>query len=81
MRHVFLLFAFTVAALFAVAQSGGQRSYNYQRALEAVENEDYNEAMRYFQKAVEENPKDGYSYMWNSYDRVFIADYQLYAEI
>ena len=64
MRHVFLLFAFTVAALFAVAQSGGQRSYNYQRALEAVENEDYNEAMRYFQKAVEENPKDGYSYMW-----------------
>ena len=64
MKHVLLLLAFIATTLFAVAQSDERGSYNYQRAMEAIKNDDYGEAMRYLQKAVEKNPKDGYSYMW-----------------
>jgi len=35
-------------------------SYNYQRGYEALQNEDYGEALEYFGKDLQENPKSGY---------------------
>lgn len=39
-------------------------SYNYQRGVEAVQNENTEEAIEYFNKDLQENPKNGYSYAW-----------------
>lgn len=47
------------------AQSGlpGMDTYNVQRAIEAVGNDDYDTAKSYFQKEVDENPKNGVGYL------------------
>lgn len=39
-------------------------SYNYQRGLEAMQEEKMQEALDYFNKDLQENPKNGYSYSW-----------------
>ena len=39
-------------------------SYNYQRGVEAVNNENTQEALEYFNKDVADNPKNGYSFSW-----------------
>lgn len=39
-------------------------SYNYQRGCEAVENNNYEEAMRFLQEELRENPKNGYAWAW-----------------
>lgn len=39
-------------------------SYNYQRGVEAIRNENVTEALDYFNKDISENPKNGYSYSW-----------------
>ena len=37
-------------------------SYNYQRGLEALQEEKRQEALDFFNKDLKENPKNGYSY-------------------
>ena len=39
-------------------------SYNYQRGMEALQNENTEEALEYFNKEVDDNPKNGYAYSW-----------------
>lgn len=39
-------------------------SYNYQRGLEAMQEEKMQEALDYFNKDLQDNPKNGYSYSW-----------------
>ena len=39
-------------------------SYNYQRGLEAMQDEKRQEALEFFNKELKENPKNGYSYSW-----------------
>jgi clan AA aspartic protease (TIGR02281 family) len=39
-------------------------SYNYQRGLEAMQDEKRQEALEFFNKDLKENPKNGYSYSW-----------------
>lgn len=39
-------------------------SYNYQRGVEAIQNENPQEALEYLNKDVAENPKNGYSFSW-----------------
>ena len=39
-------------------------SYNYQRGLEAMQEEKVDEAIDYFNKDLQENPKNGYSFSW-----------------
>ena len=39
-------------------------SYNYQRGLEAMQDEKRQEALGFFNKDLKENPKNGYSYSW-----------------
>ena len=38
--------------------------YNYLRGVEAVQNEKTEEALEYFNKDIQENPKNGYSFSW-----------------
>lgn len=39
-------------------------SYNYTRGVEAIQQENYKEALDYLNKEIEENPKNGYAYAW-----------------
>lgn len=39
-------------------------SYNYTRGVEAVNQENYEEALKYLTNEIEENPKNGYAYSW-----------------
>lgn len=42
-------------------------SYNYQRGIEAIQEEKMSDALEYFNKVISDNPKSGYPYMWVSY--------------
>lgn len=39
-------------------------SYNYRRGVEAVNNDNYAEALEYLNKEIEYHPDNGYAYMW-----------------
>lgn len=39
-------------------------SYNYQRGVEAIQNDNPQEALDYLNKDIAENPKNGYSFSW-----------------
>lgn len=39
-------------------------SYNYTRAIEAIENNNVEEALQYLNKEIEEHPESGYAYSW-----------------
>ena len=50
-------------------------SYNYQRGLEAMQEEKFDEAIDYFNKDIQENPKNGYSYSWLAHIRLVKEEY------
>ena len=50
-------------------------SYNYSRGVEAVEKEDFNEALEYLSRELNENPKNGYAYAWLSVIRNHNEEY------
>ncbi len=58
-----LAFILTFVGINMLAQNRPE-SYNYQRGLEAIQNEKTEEALEYFNKDLKENPKNGYSYSW-----------------
>ena len=39
-------------------------SYNYLRGVEAVQNENFSEALDYLNRELTENPKNGYAFSW-----------------
>ena len=49
--------------------------YNYQRGVEAVQNDKVEEALEYFSKDIQENPKNGYSYSWVAVLRLHQEEY------
>ena len=50
-------------------------SYNYQRGLEAMQEEKNEEAIDYFNKDLKENPKNGYSLSWIAHLRLLQEDF------
>ena len=50
-------------------------SYNYLRGYEAFENDEYEEALDYFNRDLKENPKNGYSFMMIAYIRAINEEY------
>ena len=42
-------------------------SYNYNRAMEALDKQDNQEALEYLNKEIKEKPKNGYAYSWIAY--------------
>lgn len=50
-------------------------SYNYLRGVEAIQSENLEEAIDYFKKDLQENPKNGYSFSWIAMLRDHQEDY------
>ena len=50
-------------------------SYNYQRGVEAFQNDNNQEALDYFNKDLSENPKNGYSFSWIAHLRLVNEEY------
>ena len=65
MKHL-LLIILTFAGISLQAQKRPE-TYNYQRGLEAMQNEKWEEAEDFFYKDVKENEQNGYSYSWLAY--------------
>ena len=63
MKRLIVIFFVFVAASLAAQNVKRPESYNYLRGVEAYNNENYNEAFDYFNKDIQENPKNGYSYL------------------
>lgn len=60
---LFLCALFCTTALFA-KEPQQPTSYNYQRGVEAVNNDNDEEAERYLSQEINNNPKNGYAYAW-----------------
>lgn len=64
-RLLFVLSVMAWSIMWVNAQSVKRpESYNYQRGLEAMQDEKRQEALEFFNKDLKENPKNGYSYSW-----------------
>lgn len=70
MKKIILSFAIAVTGVVAVfAQDNIKRpdSYNYQSGIDAYYQEDYQKSMDFFDKELEQNPKNGYAMLWEAY--------------
>ena len=59
-----LLIAMLLILQLGMAAQERPNTYNYQRGVEAIKNENVTEALDYFNRDIAENPKNGYSYSW-----------------
>lgn len=64
----------------SISQIGAQNikrpdSYNYQRGLEALREENTESALEFFNKDIAENQKSGYPHMWLSYIYLYTDEY------
>lgn len=73
----YLLTALMLLGLYqAIAQNIKRpESYNYQRGLEAMQEEKVDEALEFFNKDIQENPKNGYSFSWIAHLRLAREEY------
>lgn len=75
-RIIIITLASLLIGISAFAQNVKRpESYNYQRGVEAVQNEKVDESLEYFNKDIQENPKNGYSYSWIAMLRVHQEEY------
>ena len=58
-----MVFALAVMTFLPMAAKKDEPSYNFTRALEEAKRGNKKEAMEYFNKEVNDNPKNGYAYM------------------
>ncbi len=77
MKQIIILVMLIIGIGQMFAQSNVKRpdSYNYQRGIEAIQQEKMGEALEYFKKDIGENPKSGYPYMWMSYIYLAYEEY------
>lgn len=67
MRTILLLIACLCASASMTVMASGNKqteTFNYQRGVEAMQNRQPDEALEYFQKDLEADPKSGYSWSW-----------------
>lgn len=65
MRRFLVIVSCMMLSLASFAQNIKRpESYNYQRGLEAMQEEKMQDALDYFNKDLKDNPKNGYSYSW-----------------
>lgn len=66
MGKVFLLMVLSFVVLTVKADDNVKRpdTYNYNRGLEELNNGNQEEALSFFKKELEANPKNGYAYSW-----------------
>ena len=63
-RTLTLLLLAACTILVCAKEPQRPTSYNYQRGVEAVQNDDDKEGEKYLLAELEENPKNGYAYAW-----------------
>lgn len=74
-------FILTIVSLFVLCISSVAQdmkrpeSYNYTRGVEAFQNENYDEALEYLQKEVDENAENGYAFSWIAYIHLLSKEY------
>lgn len=75
-RQIFFL-AFMIVVTSCANNQKVERpeTYYYKRGCEAVQNEQWEEALDYFNKDIQENPKSGYSFSWVAYVGLELEDY------
>jgi tetratricopeptide (TPR) repeat protein len=67
MKRILSVLLLAVCATIVYAKEPQQpTSYNYQRGVEAVNNDNDEEGEKYLTKEINENPKNGYAYAWLS---------------
>lgn len=76
MRQIIIL----IMLLLSICQVEAQNikrpeSYNYQRGIEAMQEEKNEEAIDFFNKDLKENPKNGYSLSWIAHLRLLQEDF------
>ena len=65
MKRTLTLLLLAACAILVCAKEPKQpTSYNYQRGVEAVQNDDDKEGEKYLLAELEENPKNGYAFAW-----------------
>lgn len=66
-----------LCGIFAFAESNVKRpdTYNYNRGMEEYGKNNYDEALTYFNKEIESNPKNGYAYSWIATIRGYKEEY------
>lgn len=65
MKKTILTIVCVLLSLATYSQSDKRPdSYNYNRAMEAIEKENVQEALEYLGKELKDNPKNGYAYSW-----------------
>ena len=74
-RSLFFIIISMMLSLASHAQNKRPDSYNYTRAVEAIQNNNVKEALDYLNKEVSDNPKNGYAYSWLAYVREYQSEY------
>lgn len=75
-KRLLSTFLYLLFVIVAQAQKVNRpESYNYQRGLEAMQEEKNEEALDYFNKDLQDNPKNGYSLSWIAHLRLLQDDY------
>ena len=76
MRKLFVIVVLLIGLSQVLAQNIKRpESYNYQRGMEAMQEEKVDEALEYFNKDIQENPKNGYSFAWIAHLRLANEEY------
>ena len=77
MRKIFLLAINLFLFEYCLLAQNIKRpeTYNYQRGIEAMQEEKNDEAIEFFNKDIKENPKNGYSFSWIAHLRLSDKDY------
>ena len=78
MRKLFLMILAVISLncqVRAEDKDGRPDTYNYNRAMEAIGNDNFDEAQDYLNKEVGENPKNGYAFSWIAMIRLRQEEY------
>lgn len=78
MRKVILSLLLALSFIASWAQKFNRPdSYNYSRGVEAIQNNNAEEALEYLNKEIEEHPDNGYAYSWIALIRIYQEEYGL----
>ncbi len=76
MKNLTTLLCFVFCFMTVKAQDIKRpESYNYTRAVEAIQQENYQEALDFLNMEIEENPKNGYAFAWIAAIRQHYQEY------
>lgn len=65
MKHIMIASMLLLGISQVIAQNVKRpETYNYLRGHEAIQEQKYEDALDYFNKDIQENPKNGYSFVW-----------------